>query len=119
MAERIYFQFMNIKRLLFLGLFQGLMAYAYAQNDTIKTLDLKEFQLREFRDLAPISPLPNIHRNFLIGGTKTESIQISQFPANLSEKTGRQLFAKIPGGFIYDMDGSGNQINLSVRGLDG
>ncbi|MEB2783897.1 TonB-dependent receptor family protein [Algoriphagus persicinus] len=110
---------MNIKKLLFLGLFQGLVAYAYAQNDTLKTLDLKEFQLRDFRDLSPIAPLSNVNRNFLIGGRKTESIQISQLPANLSEKTGRQLFAKIPGGFIYDMDGSGNQINLSVRGLDG
>ena len=110
---------MNIKKLLILGLFQGLMACAYAQNDTIKTLDLKEFQLRDFRDLSPIAPLPNVSRNFLIGGRKTESIQISLLPANLAEKTGRQLFAKIPGGFIYDMDGSGNQINFSVRGLDG
>lgn len=110
---------MNIKRLLFLGLFQGLVAFAYAQNDTLKTLDLTEFQLRGLRDLSPVSPLPYVNRNFLIGGRKTESIQISQLPANLSEKTGRQLFAKIPGGLIYDMDGSGNQINLSVRGLDG
>ncbi|TXE13454.1 TonB-dependent receptor family protein [Algoriphagus aquimarinus] len=110
---------MNLKKLLFIGLFQCVVAYTYAQNDSIRTLDLKEFQLREYRDLAPVSPLPNINRNFLIGGTKTESIQISQLPANLAEKTGRQLFAKIPGGFVYDMDGSGNQINFSVRGLDG
>lgn len=115
----IYPNFMKIRTLLFLGMAQGIMALAYAQNDTLKTLDLKEFQLTEFRDLAPIAPLPNINRNFLIGGRKTESVPISQLPANLSEKTGRQLFAKIPGGFIYDMDGSGNQINLSVRGLDG
>lgn len=38
--------------------------------------------------------------------------------ANLAEKTGRQIFAKIPGAFIYDMDGSGNQVNISTRGLD-
>lgn len=110
---------MNMKKLLTIGLFQCVVAYTYAQNDSIKTLDLKEFQLRDFRDLAPVSPLPNINRNFLIGGTKSESIQISKLPANLAEKTGRQLFAKIPGGFVYDMDGSGNQINFSVRGLDG
>ena len=110
---------MNFKKLLILGLFQGLTTYVFAQNDTIKTMDLQEFQLRNFRDLAPVAPLPNVNRNFLIGGRKSESIQISQLPANLAEKTGRQLFAKIPGGFIYDMDGSGNQINFSVRGLDG
>ena len=33
-------------------------------------------------------------------------------------KTGRQLFAKIPGVFVYDMDSSGNQLNISTRGLD-
>lgn len=110
---------MKFKHLLFLGILQGLFGYAYAQNDSIKTLNLKEFQLHGIRDLTPIESLPNTHRNFLVGGRKTESIAVSSLPANLAEKTGRQIFAKIPGGLIYDMDGSGNQINLSVRGLDG
>ena len=30
----------------------------------------------------------------------------------------RQIFAKVPGVFVYDMDGSGNQVNISTRGLD-
>lgn len=38
--------------------------------------------------------------------------------ANIAIKTGRQLFSKIPGVFVYDMDGSGNQLNISTRGLD-
>lgn len=38
--------------------------------------------------------------------------------ANVTEKTGRQIFAKVPGVFVYDMDGSGNQVNISTRGLD-
>ncbi|WP_409017654.1 TonB-dependent receptor family protein [Dyadobacter sp. CY323] len=37
---------------------------------------------------------------------------------NIAEKTGRHIFAKIPGVFLYDMDGSGNQVNISTRGLD-
>jgi Fe(3+) dicitrate transport protein len=36
----------------------------------------------------------------------------------LTEKYGRQIFAKIPGVFVYDMDGTGNQVNISARGLD-
>ena len=28
------------------------------------------------------------------------------------------MFAKVPGVFVYDMDGSGNQLNISTRGLD-
>ena len=38
--------------------------------------------------------------------------------ANLTNKTGRQIFAKIRGAFIYDMEGTGNQINIATRGLD-
>lgn len=33
-------------------------------------------------------------------------------------KNGQQIFAKVPGAMVYDMDGAGNQINISVRGLD-
>lgn len=36
----------------------------------------------------------------------------------LTEKYGRQIFAKVPGVFVYDMDGTGNQVNISTRGLD-
>src|SRR5690606_33789123 len=35
-----------------------------------------------------------------------------------SEKTPRQIFSRVPGVFVYDMDGSGNQVNISTRGLD-
>lgn len=28
------------------------------------------------------------------------------------------MFAKVPGVFVYDMDGTGNQINIATRGLD-
>ncbi len=38
--------------------------------------------------------------------------------ANISEKIGGQIFAKIAGAFVYDMDGSGNQLNVSTRGLN-
>ncbi|MFM1898384.1 MAG: hypothetical protein RL577_624 [Bacteroidota bacterium] len=52
-------------------------------------------------------------------GTKVQILPIGLgTAANLSEKTARQLFAQVPGVFVYDMDGSGNQINLSTRGLD-
>jgi Fe(3+) dicitrate transport protein len=55
---------------------------------------------------------------FIFAGKKSELIRLSASPANVSERVGRQVFAKIPGAFIYDMDGSGNQMNFSFRGLD-
>ena len=47
-----------------------------------------------------------------------EVISLDQMSANVTEKTARQIFAKVPGIFVYDMDGAGNQINIATRGLD-
>ncbi len=54
----------------------------------------------------------------IFAGKKTEVINISNANVNASLKTGRELFAKVPEIFVYDMDGSGNQVNISNRGLD-
>ena len=45
-------------------------------------------------------------------------VALQQIDANITLKTGRQLFAKVPGVFVYDMDGSGNQVNIATRSLD-
>ena len=91
---------------------------AFAQTDTLSNYDLKEFKVLGVRENEVIVPLANIHKTFIIGGRKSEVISVKDLPANLAEKTGRQVFAKVPGGLVYDMDGSGNQVNFSVRGLD-
>jgi Fe(3+) dicitrate transport protein len=44
-------------------------------------------------------------------------IQDKKHNANIAIKTVSQLFSKIPG-CLYIMDGSGNQLNISTRGLD-
>ncbi len=62
--------------------------------------------------------LSDVHQNLIVAGKKNEVILVQNLNANLAEKTGRQIFAKIPGAFVYDMDGSGNQVNLATRGLD-
>ncbi len=51
-------------------------------------------------------------------GAKREVVAVAGTAANVAEKVGRQLFAEVPGVFVYDMDGSGNQMNISARGLD-
>lgn len=65
-----------------------------------------------------IKSLPNIQGVYIFGGKKTEVLNMSQLPADITNKTGRQVFAKVPGIFVYDMDGAGNQINIAARGLD-
>jgi len=68
--------------------------------------------------IPEISRLENVHSNYIISGKKNEVVDVAMLNANLAEKTGRQIFGKIPGAFVYDMDGSGNQVNVATRGLD-
>lgn len=62
--------------------------------------------------------LPETQGGYLYSGKKSEVISMAQIDADVSSKIGRQVFAKIPGVFVYDMDGTGNQINIATRGLD-
>jgi Fe(3+) dicitrate transport protein len=71
-----------------------------------------------FLNQNTIRPLPAVHGTYIFAGKKTEVIDMAQIPADITNKTGRQVFAKIPGVFVYDMDGAGNQINIAARGLD-
>ena len=87
-------------------------------NDTIGPQLLKDIEVKSFRLAEITSKLSDVEGTYIIGGRKSEVIPVHELSANLAEKTGRQIFAKIPGAFIYDMDGSGNQINFATRGLD-
>ena len=63
-------------------------------------------------------PAPDLLGTMVLAGIKSTIIEIADLPVNLAEKTGRQVFSRVPGAFVYDMDGSGNQMNVSTRGLD-
>lgn len=89
----------------------------FAQKDSVKALN--EVNVKGYiEQKSEVLRLSDTHETYIIAGRKNEVLNISQINANLAEKTGRQLFAKIPGVFVYDMDGSGNQVNISTRGLD-
>ena len=81
------------------------------------TKELQEVLIRAWMR-KDIDRLPEVSGAFLISGRKNEVVNISSLNANISIKTGRQLFSKVPGVFVYDMDGSGNQLNIATRGLD-
>lgn len=78
---------------------------------------LNEVAVRERLDRS-VRPLADVQGTYLLSGRKSEAIPVAQTDANLAEKNIRQVFAKVPGAFAYDMDGSGNQVNLATRGLD-
>ena len=91
-------------------------SFVRAQGDTLQSRYLREVRITEQRET--IERLPALRNTFLLAGKKTEVIQVQNLDANIAEKTPRQIFAKVPGVFVYDMDGSGNQTNISTRGLD-
>lgn len=91
----------------------------FGQSDTIlKKLVLEHITVKAYRQNLSIKQLSDVHNTYIISGRKNEVINVGNLPTNYAEKTGRQLFAKVPGAFVYDMDGSGNQINVATRGLD-
>ncbi|MBK8297758.1 MAG: TonB-dependent receptor [Saprospiraceae bacterium] len=87
-------------------------------SDTLKKVLLEGITIEATRTELDIKRLPGIQDNFIYSGKKNEWIDLSRKDFSVSEKYGRQIFAKIPGVFVYDMDGTGNQLNVSTRGLD-
>jgi Fe(3+) dicitrate transport protein len=83
-----------------------------------KVFDLDEVTVEQRKNVIHTERLPDVHNTYIMAGKKSEVVQLDGVNGNITEKTGRQIFAKIPGVFVYDMDGSGNQINISTRGLD-
>lgn len=84
--------------------------------DTAQTRILREISIKAQR--STIERLPQVSGTYLWAGKKNEVINLQNLDANIAEKTPRQIFAKVPGVFVYDMDGTGNQTNISTRGLD-
>ncbi len=94
-------------------------AYSQPVPDTTQHRTLKVVELTDYRTpFQPLRALPDTLLGFIFSGKKTTVIQIQDVPLNVADKSARQVFAKVPGAFVYDMDGSGNQINMATRGLD-
>ncbi len=68
--------------------------------------------------LMNVGRLNDVEGTRIYAGKKNEVLYVQNMDANIAEKTPRQIFAKVPGVFVYDMDGTGNQVNIAVRGLD-
>ncbi|MCX6316379.1 MAG: TonB-dependent receptor [Bacteroidetes bacterium] len=106
-----------MKRFVFITGFLILVMASFAQDTTSKIHTLDSVMITSLAQHR-IRPLPVTVGTFLFSGKKSELIELSALPADIANKTGRQLFSKIPGMFVYDMDGAGNQINIASRGLD-
>src|ERR1700737_10000 len=105
----------SLRLVLFFLSFQTL---SHAQDSTSKSSSLDSVIILSYLNLNIVRQLPAIQGTYIFSGKKTEVIDLAQIPADVTNKTGRQVFSKIPGVFVYDMDGTGNQFNVATRGLD-
>jgi Fe(3+) dicitrate transport protein len=91
--------------------------FAQSGPDSTKRKSLQEVIIRAWQR-RDIGRMPDESNGRLNAGKKSEVISLDGTSANIALKSARQIFAKVPGVFVYDMDGSGNQLNISTRGLD-
>lgn len=121
--HRIFMQAQNKTRLIGLIVLYVLLHHQGFSQDSIKVKQptykgLDSFIVHAYDKQSNMHYLAPIKSGYLTIGKKSESIFLMNTPADISNKTGRQLFSKVAGIFVYDMDGSGNQLNISGRGLD-
>lgn len=109
---------MNRLLLILTSLIIATTAFGQTTTDTVKTHKLNSVTIEGNRIPLDIQRLEPIQGTYIYAGKKTEVIDMTQKNVAMTEKYGRQIFAKIPGVFVYDMDGTGNQVNISTRGLD-
>jgi len=109
-----------MKRLLFIIILLLFVGTVFGQTipDSLKVHKLSEVTVEGIRTPQDIQRLEPIQGTYIHSGKKTEVIDLTQKNISITEKYGRQIFSKIPGVFVYDMDGTGNQLNFSTRGLD-
>lgn len=93
-------------------------ALAQQNADTLHRRWLDSVTIVSYLKTPPISRMEGIQGGFDFTGKKTESINLLATNADIANKTARQIFARVPGIFVYDMDGAGNQVNIASRGLD-
>jgi Fe(3+) dicitrate transport protein len=62
--------------------------------------------------------LRNIEGFSVLAGKKTNNIILDQAKANLAGATTRMIFSQVPGVTLWDMSGTGGQVNIGSRGTD-
>ena len=78
---------------------------------------LPVFKVTAERAPAAISYLEAARGTFLIGGKKNEVVNLAATPGNIAENNPRQIFARVPGITVWELDGNGLQLNIASRGL--
>lgn len=85
--------------------------------DSSNHRNLEEVIVQGYRKDLAVSTLQAVKGTYIFAGKKSEIIALDRMDVNVVDNNSRQIFAKIPGVFVFETDGSGNQINIATRGL--
>lgn len=89
---------------------------AVVLRETVLSLERRVVQVEASHE--ELRPAPDVLSGVLTVGARSEVVSLRRSDVNFAEKVPRQVFARVPGVLVYDMDGAGNQTNISTRGLD-
>ncbi|HYG16943.1 MAG TPA: TonB-dependent receptor plug domain-containing protein, partial [Bacteroidia bacterium] len=87
--------------------------------DTLKLYETGPVEVIHPRREQPIISLYPVRDAYVLSqGKKTEVLEINPVFINTVENNPRQVFNKIPGVMVWEMDGTGNQVSIATRGLN-
>lgn len=69
------------------------------------------------KDFNNVKHMEDIEGALIFAGKRNDVIILDKTNANTAENIPRQVFSKVPGVYEWDLDGSGTQTSISVRGL--
>jgi Fe(3+) dicitrate transport protein len=108
-------------RLLFSLLLLTFSALQLTARDSPESLDstfqLQEVKINASQGLEGIGFFGYVKDQIILAGKKNELLDLAKTDGNKITNQSRQVFAKIPGIFVWENESSGTQINVSTRGL--
>jgi len=86
-------------------------------SDTLKAKMLDSITVIASLKQVVMQSMSSIKGTYMYAAKKSEVINLDKMDANRTDNNPRQIFAKVPGVFVYENDGTGNQVNIATRGL--
>ncbi|MEO8403341.1 MAG: TonB-dependent receptor [Chitinophagaceae bacterium] len=87
-------------------------------NDTLPGKTLENIIINAKLKASNSAYMPDIVGNSVYAGKRTNTLKLSPGTMGLPLNLGRTVLAKIPGLTMWEMDGTGTQLNIGSRGTD-
>lgn len=104
--------------LLYICCMEAVTAQVVEHKDTLVSKKLDSIMVSTYISNARPKYMADVQGVNIFAGKKTNIVSLDPTRVNLAQNLTRTAFAKIPGLTMWDMDGSGLQVNIGSRGTD-